>query len=94
MNSAKGFIYTIAIKGITGAANADAEALGKRVNNIRKHTELPVVVGFGIKTPEQAAALKGKADGVVVGSAIVDTFHTKGKDAAIKLTKQLSDALR
>ena len=94
LNSAQGFIYTIAIKGITGAANADAEALGKRVNSIREHTELPIVVGFGIKTPEQAAALKDKADGVVVGSAIVDTFHQHGKDAAIKVTRQLCHALR
>jgi len=93
LNTAKGFIYTIAIKGITGAASADANALGERVNNIRAHSKLPIVVGFGIKTPEQAAELKGKADGVVVGSAIVDTFYKQGKEAALALTKSLRTAL-
>lgn len=93
LSTAKGFVYTIAIKGITGAASANADTLGERVSSIKAHSDLPIVVGFGIKTPEQAAELKGKADGVVVGSAIVDTFHTQGKDAAIALTKQLSEAL-
>ncbi len=72
LKTATGFVYTIAIKGITGTASADSTALAERVAHIKRHTALPVVAGFGIRTPEQAAALKSAADGVVVGSAIVD----------------------
>lgn len=72
LRTATGFVYTIAIKGITGTASADENALAERLAHIKKHTSLPVVAGFGIRTPQHVAALKYKADGVVVGSAIVE----------------------
>jgi tryptophan synthase alpha chain len=78
LEDADGFVYTIAVKGITGAGSSTAQALESRIAQIRVHTRLPVVAGFGIKTPEQAAALKGIADGVVIGSALVDTVHARG----------------
>lgn len=67
-----GFVYYVSITGITGAAEAEAAAVAPEVERIRAQTGLPVCVGFGIKTPERAAEIAKVADGVVVGSAIVD----------------------
>jgi tryptophan synthase alpha chain len=66
-----GFVYYVSILGITGSASPDAVRVGEAVTRIKRHTILPVVVGFGVKTAAQAAALGRDADGVVVGSAIV-----------------------
>ncbi len=65
-----GFLYYVAITGITGTAAAEAGAVEKVVARLRRHTELPIAVGFGITTPEQAAAIARFADGAVVGSAL------------------------
>jgi len=67
-----GFVYYVSVNGITGAAAADAGAVETAVARIKGHTALPVAVGFGIKTPDAAAAIARVADGAVVGSAIVD----------------------
>ncbi|NAZ36282.1 tryptophan synthase subunit alpha [Rubellimicrobium sp. CFH 75288] len=69
--NASGFVYYVSITGITGAAAADPEAVAPDVARIRAATGLPVVVGFGIRTPEAARAIAAVADGAVVGSAIV-----------------------
>ena len=68
---ASGFIYYVSREGVTGAQNSVASSLGDRVREIRRHTKLPIAVGFGISTPEQADEVGKIADGVVVGSAIV-----------------------
>ncbi len=68
-----GFVYYVSIRGITGAASPDAALVGDAVARIKRHTSLPVAVGFGIKTPEQVADIASVADAAVVGSAIVDT---------------------
>jgi tryptophan synthase alpha chain len=99
LEDADGFVYTIAVKGITGAGSSTADALGERIATIRRHTRLPVVAGFGIKTPEQAAALKGVADGVVIGSALVDAVHANGgaapaADIAASFIREIADALK
>lgn len=96
LKTASGFVYTIAIKGITGAASADEGALNARLTQIRAHTDLPVVAGFGIRTPQQAAALKGHADGVVVGSALVEHIANSSNGditQAVEFVKSLSQAL-
>lgn len=80
-DSASGFIYYIAVAGITGAKSATADELTKRIAEVRAHTKLPVAIGFGIKTPEQAAALGGIADAVVVGSALVDLISKSDNPA-------------
>jgi tryptophan synthase alpha chain len=67
-----GFVYYVSINGITGSATPQARDVAAAVARIKRHTPLPVAVGFGIRTPEQAAAIAGAADGAVVGSAIVD----------------------
>jgi tryptophan synthase alpha chain len=68
---AAGFIYYVSREGVTGAQSSVASSLGDRVAEIRRHTKLPVAVGFGISTAEQARQVAQMADGVVVGSAIV-----------------------
>ncbi|WP_336489323.1 tryptophan synthase subunit alpha [Methylobacterium nigriterrae] len=70
-----GFVYYVSITGITGTATPDFGRVAEAVGRIRRHTELPVVVGFGVKTGAHAAAIARGADGVVVGSALVDALH-------------------
>ena len=70
--SGTGFLYYVSIKGITGADHLDVSAVAHKVTSIKQVSDLPVSVGFGIKTPEVAAAVAAVADAVVVGSALVD----------------------
>jgi tryptophan synthase alpha chain len=70
-----GFVYYVSITGITGSAAPDAGKVGEAVKRIKRHTDLPVCVGFGVRTAEQARAIAEGADGVVVGSALVDTVR-------------------
>ncbi len=72
LNNTSGFIYYVSITGITGSASASADAVGPEVARIKAASNLPVCVGFGVKTPQNAAEIATVADGVVVGSAIVD----------------------
>ena len=67
-----GFVYYVSITGITGAAAPDASKVRAAVIRIKRHTKLPVAVGFGVRTAQQARAIAAGADGVVVGSALVD----------------------
>jgi tryptophan synthase alpha chain len=69
---ASGFVYYVAIAGITGTRSADTVSVREAVARIRRFTDLPVAVGFGIKTPEQAAEVAKAADAAVVGSSLVD----------------------
>ena len=66
-----GFVYYVSITGITGSASADASVVGDAVGRIKRHTKLPVCVGFGIRTPEAARGIAAHADGAVVGTALV-----------------------
>ncbi len=70
-----GFVYYVSITGITGTAAADPARVAGAVGRIKRHTDLPVMVGFGIRTGEQAAAIGAYADGVVVGSALVNAVR-------------------
>ncbi|HZR87304.1 MAG TPA: tryptophan synthase subunit alpha [Bradyrhizobium sp.] len=70
-----GFVYYVSITGITGAAAADSDAVGAAVARIKRHTNLPVCVGFGIRTPQAARAIAERADGAVVGTALVDALR-------------------
>lgn len=80
LKEASGFVYHVAIAGITGTASASEDAVKIATARLRKHTDLPIAVGFGIKTPEQARAIGAHCDAAVVGSAIVDVI-AKGVDA-------------
>lgn len=68
---ASGFVYYVALKGVTGAGNLDVPALQARVETLRRHTKLPIAVGFGVRNAETAARIGQFADAVVVGSALV-----------------------
>jgi len=72
LTNTSGFVYYVSITGITGAAAAQAADVGPEVARIKAQTDLPVIVGFGIRTPEAAQAIAEVADGAVVGSAIVE----------------------
>jgi tryptophan synthase alpha chain len=70
-----GFVYYVSITGITGSASADSKAVGDAVARIKRHTDLPVCVGFGIRTPDAARAIAERANGAVVGTALVDALR-------------------
>jgi tryptophan synthase alpha chain len=69
--SASGFVYYVSFKGVTGANRLDVEAVAGKLDELRRHTDLPLGVGFGIRDPESAAQVSRIADAVVVGSALV-----------------------
>lgn len=75
MNNTSGFVYYVSINGITGTATPDYSQVSAAVARIKRHTNLPVVVGFGVKTPQDAKAISKGADGVVVGSALIDVLQ-------------------
>ena len=70
-----GFVYYVSITGITGSASADSTVVGEAVARIKRHTKLPVCVGFGIRTPDAARAIAENANGAVVGTALVDALR-------------------
>ena len=99
LDGASGFLYYVSITGVTGAAVADVNALKPHVEMIKGATDLPVAIGFGIKTPEDAALMGEIGDAVVVGSAIVDKIKNIGDNSANKndvvaFVRSLSDVLR
>jgi tryptophan synthase alpha chain len=99
-----GFLYYVSITGITGTAEPDVVAVHSHIARIKRSTRLPISVGFGVKTPQQAKAIAVGADGVVVGSALVDavkeSLGPKGESTGktvpkvLDLVKSLSQALR
>lgn len=91
LSNTSGFVYYVSITGITGSASANAEMVGPEVSRIKAGSELPVCVGFGIKTAEAAREIAGVADGAVVGSAIVDQIG-KGEspEAVLGFVKELA----
>jgi tryptophan synthase alpha chain len=92
-----GFVYYVSITGITGTRSATAEHLAEAVPRIRRHTDLPIAIGFGIRTPQQAAEAARLADAAVVGSALVDTLAAgldeKGR-ARPETRRQVLDQVR
>ncbi|TVP89275.1 MAG: tryptophan synthase subunit alpha [Pseudomonadaceae bacterium] len=94
LNAASGFIYHVALNGVTGVGQAETAKVASNLANIRAKTDLPLCVGFGVRRPEQAAAFAGIADGVVVGSALVECLLEHGVDATLALTRELAEAVR
>src|SRR4029077_1902172 len=76
--NAKGFLYYVSREGVTGARDSIARSLGERIAELRKFSDLPIAVGFGISNPQQAHEVAQIADAVVVGSAIVDLIAKHG----------------
>lgn len=77
---ARGFVYYVSLKGVTGAATLDVAAVADKLDLIRRHTNMPVGVGFGIKDPATAAEVAKVADAVVIGSALVKLIEESGDD--------------
>ena len=75
LNNTAGFVYYVSYTGITGARSAQSQAVSEAVARLRQHTDLPIAVGFGIRQPEQAAAIARDADAAVVGTAFVDAVR-------------------
>ncbi len=92
LQNTSGFVYYVSITGITGSAEAEATDVGPEVTRIKSKTDLPVIVGFGINTPEKAHNIASVADGAVVGSAIVSQIAA-GKPVAdvLAFVKSLAD---
>jgi tryptophan synthase alpha chain len=88
-----GFVYYVSITGITGAAAPDTQKVAGAVARIKRHTALPVAVGFGVKTEAQARSLAEVADGVVVGSALVEALKASlaGGKASAQSVKAVTD---
>jgi tryptophan synthase alpha chain len=99
-----GFVYYVSITGITGAATPDTSKVAAAVARIKRHTKLPVAVGFGVRTAEYARTIAAAADGVVVGSALVESVRASldqdGKatprtvQAVTDLVGELADGVR
>ncbi|MEC3861001.1 tryptophan synthase subunit alpha [Mesobacterium sp. TK19101] len=92
LQNTSGFVYYVSITGITGAAEAQATDVGPEVARIKAQTDLPVIVGFGIRTPEAAETIASVADGCVVGSAIVGELASgKSVSEVLAFVKGLAD---
>jgi tryptophan synthase alpha chain len=90
---AQGFVYLVSRLGVTGAKSALDTSLAASIARVRQATTLPVAVGFGISTPDQAREVAGMADGVVVGSALVDILGKEGVGGAQRFLASLRTAL-
>ena len=82
LEGASGFIYYVSVAGITGLQQATSDSIAAAVARLKAATSLPIVVGFGIRTPEQAATIGAVADGVAIGTAIVELVGKHGANAA------------
>ncbi len=92
LKNTQGFLYYVAVAGVTGTKSATGDVITAAVTRLKKHTDLPVAVGFGIRTPAQAAAVAKVADAAVVGSALVDRLAAS-LDGQGKATPGLIDAV-
>lgn len=90
LHKSDGFLYYVSVAGVTGNQQASIASIRSNVNRIKESTSLPVAVGFGVRTPEQAGDIAKVADGVVVGSALVEIIAKFGKDAPSILNEKTS----
>jgi tryptophan synthase alpha chain len=91
---ARGFVYAVSLTGTTGERDRLAPGLTEMVERVRRYTSLPVAVGFGIATSEQAAAVAEVADGVIVGSRLVRAVREGGAEGVGREVAELETALR
>ena len=96
LDGSAGFLYYVSVAGITGLQQAAQGSIEEAVTRIKAHAKIPVVVGFGVRTPDQATAIAKVADGVVVGSALVELVAQHGANApgaVEEFTRMLADAV-
>ncbi|MGL4316016.1 MAG: tryptophan synthase subunit alpha [Pseudomonas sp.] len=99
LNGSSGFVYYVSVAGVTGSGSATIEHVQEAVARLRRHTDLPISIGFGIRTPEHAATIARLADGVVVGSALIDQIANaqndqQAVDGVLGLCRQLAEGVR
>ena len=99
LNGSSGFVYYVSVAGVTGAGSATIEHVQEAVTRLRRHTDLPLCIGFGIRTPEHAATIARLADGVVVGSALIDQIANAASseqavDGVLSLCAALAEGVR
>ncbi len=88
-----GFVYYVSITGITGTRTASAADLARDIPRIRAHTSLPIAVGFGVRTPAQAAVVAQHADAAIVASALIETLCRENADAVLRDVRALAEAV-
>jgi tryptophan synthase alpha chain len=98
LENSSGFVYYVSVAGVTGAGSASMDQVEEAVTRLRRHTDLPVCIGFGIRTPEHAADVAKRAEGVVVGSALVDRIaKAESREQAINdvlaLCREIADGV-
>lgn len=99
LNGSSGFVYYVSVAGVTGAGAATMEHVEQAVARLRRHTALPVCIGFGIRTPEHAAEIARRADGAVVGSALIDKIANAASseeaiNGVLTLCRELAEGVR
>lgn len=99
LNGSSGFVYYVSVAGVTGAGAATMDQVEEAVTRLRRHTDLPLCIGFGIRTPEHAAEVAKRADGAVVGSALIDRIaKASSKEQAVGdvlgLCRELAEGVR
>jgi len=99
LEGSAGFVYYVSVAGVTGAGAATLEHVEQAVARLKRHTRLPVCIGFGIRTPEHAAEVARRAEGVVVGSALVDQIAnaaspSEAVDGVLGLCRRLAEGVR
>jgi tryptophan synthase alpha chain len=99
LNGSSGFVYYVSVAGVTGAGSATLDHVEQAVTRLRRHTDLPLCIGFGIRTPEHAATIARLAEGVVVGSALIDQIanassHEQAVDGVLSLCAALAEGVR
>lgn len=99
LNGSSGFVYYVSVAGVTGAGAATMDHVEEAVARLRRHTDLPLCIGFGIRTPEHAAEVAKRAEGAVVGSALIDKIAEakspqQAIDGVLGLCRELADGVR
>jgi tryptophan synthase alpha chain len=92
LKNASGFLYLVSVSGVTGTKLAEPETVSTMLKTIKKHTNLPIAAGFGVKTMDQAAKLAKAADGIVIASVLIDLFRQKTNGSGI-LERNMADYL-
>ncbi len=91
---ARGYVYYVSLKGVTGAGNIDLDAIAQKIPQLRKHISIPIGVGFGIRDAETASAVAALCDGVVVGSRIVQEIENSNEQQVLENVSRLIKELR
>ena len=104
LNNATGFVYYVSITGITGTQTPDIQSVQDNIKKIKRVTNLPIVIGFGIRSPTQAAMMSNTCDGIVIGSAVVDLIkktlddndnsNEKDLTSCLNFTREISNVLK